>query len=54
MRRMWRAGASWAEVGAPFGLDDKKAQKIGTGIGYADVPEAITPAERRARYGRKK
>jgi hypothetical protein len=54
MRRMWRAGASWAEVGAPFGIDDKKAQKIGTGIGYADVPEAITPAERRARYGRRK
>jgi hypothetical protein len=54
MRRMWRSGASWVSVGAKFGIDAKKAQKIGTGIGYADVPEAITPAERRTRYGRKK
>jgi hypothetical protein len=54
MRRMWRDGASWADIGVRAGLTRTRAMEIGTGYLYANVPEAITPAERRARYGRKK
>lgn len=53
MRRLWRGGATYPEIGEAFGARESLVAKAVSGRTYRHVPGAVTNSERRARYGQK-